>query len=106
MGSGASSLSADRDPALRRTLLAGGAEGFETAVSLTTTVARLTSTCLYSSHGKTKQTSKTAHRNSHVRARLRPEALPQSGYQVAGRGCRVAVRSISGGHGGRDEMAA
>src|SRR3984893_9226855 len=50
------------------TLLAGGAEGFETAVSLTTTVARLTSTCLYSSHGETKQASKTAHRNSHVRA--------------------------------------
>jgi len=34
---------------------------------MTTTVARLTSTCLYSSHGETKQASKTAHRNSHVR---------------------------------------
>src|SRR6267378_358816 len=70
------------------TLLAGGAEEFETAVPLTTTVARLAPTCLYSSHGETKQASKTAHRNSHVRARLRPEASPQSGYQVAGRGRR------------------
>ena len=73
------------------TLLAGGAEEFETAVPLTTTVARLAPTCLYSSHGETKQASKTAHRNSHVRARLRPEASPQSGYQVAGRGRRPGL---------------